>query len=317
MTIFNPREVIDNTIIKLKEDIESKTTLVAVSGGVDSATTAVMLTKANVQTRCIFIDTGFMRKNESQEALNLLKENGINAESLLAQDQFFSALSGIKDPREKRLVFRNTYFQIIEKYLRDNTITVLAQGSQSKIDKLKRNYHNVCDNEYINSNIIKIEPLIGLSKSEIRQMAREINLTKDLAERTPFPGPGLLIRFGGEYTEEKLNIIRTATEIVDAFKNNYKSEFTECFQIFPYLCDGSPVTFINKENQTDLGFIIIIRAVTLKNGVYEPFILPELLFKKLTDALIQINGIARICLDMSPKNGTVDKATHGATIEYE
>jgi GMP synthase (glutamine-hydrolysing) len=84
MNIFNPHKVIEDTIAKLKEEIKLKNTLVAVSGGVDSATTAIILTKADIQIRCIFIDTGFMRKNESKEALSLLKKNGINAELLSA-----------------------------------------------------------------------------------------------------------------------------------------------------------------------------------------------------------------------------------------
>jgi len=317
MTEFNSRDVIASTIVKLRDAVQSQTVLVAVSGGVDSATTAWLLSRASLQTRCIFIDTGFMRKNEREEAVMLLNQNDIQVEVINAQDQFFTALSSVSNPREKRLVFREIYFKIIEKYLQDNSIKVLAQGSQSKNDILKRNYHNVCDNEYINSNILKIEPLVGLSKSEIRQMAREFNLTKDLAERAPFPGPGLLIRFGGEYTPQKLTIIQNVTEVVEIFRNNYKTEFVECFQIFPYLCDGSPVTFINTEGQTDLGYIIIIRAITLKEGVYQPYILPAPLFQKLTDTLMQINGAARICLDMTPKNGSIDRAEHGATIEYE
>jgi len=317
MINFNPYGTIEDTVARLRELVGSKVVLVAVSGGVDSATIATMLLRAKIQTRCIFIDTGFMRTNESREAIALLKRNNIDAQLISAQERFYPALSHVSNPIEKRLVFRKTYFQIIETYLRNDHITLLAQGSQSKSDILKRNYHNVCDNEYINSNITKIEPLVGLSKPEIRNMAKTLNLTDELAERPPFPGPGLLIRFGGEYTPQKLDIIRDATEIVETFSRENSAEFVECFQIFPYLCSESMVTFINQKSQTDLGSIILIRAVMLKDGSYKPFILSAPLFQKLTDALMQINGIARVCLDMTPKNGTIDKARHGATIEYE
>jgi GMP synthase (glutamine-hydrolysing) len=317
MNDFDPQSFIEETVAKLKETAKLNTVLVAVSGGVDSATTAVILKKAEIPTKCIFIDTGFMRLDEPEKALHILKQNNIDVEIISAQEEFFSALKNISDPREKRLVFKDVYFQIIEKYLRDNNISFIAQGSQSKEDVSKRIYHNVCNNEYINSNVHKIEPLLALTKSEIRQLAKAFHLTPELAERLPFPGPGLLIRFGGEYTPEKLNLIRKATEIVDTFKNKYSSELFGCFQIFPYLCDGSFVTFINHKNETDLGSIFIIRAVTLQEGIYKPFILSGNLFQELTDTLMQIDGIARVCLDMTPKNGAIDNATHGATIEYE
>ena len=51
-----------------------------------------------------------------------------------------------------------------------------------------------------------VEPLKFLFKDEVRKLGLELNLSKEIISRHPFPGPGLAIRMPGIITKEKINI---------------------------------------------------------------------------------------------------------------
>jgi GMP synthase PP-ATPase subunit len=120
------------------------------------------------------------------------------------------------------------------------------------------------------------------------------------------------------FNKQKLKTIQNATLIVDKFVEKYKDEFSDCYQIFPYFCDCSPVTYINKNNCGKTGNIILIRAIRQRNKnnttEYHPFIINEILSKKLINELMQLSGIGRICFDMTPKMGFGNNIKPGATI---
>lgn len=129
-----------------------------------------------------------------------------------------------------------------------------------------------------------------------------------------------MIRFGGNYTIKKLNLIRKATDIVDGIVEKYKENFAKCYQIFPYLCDASLVTFVDKNNQGGLGYILLVRAIeqlTVNNSLrYDEFRLPQNIKDEIISELMRINGVARVCFDSTPKNNIGSLMEHGATIEY-
>lgn len=314
---FDSKKYLTETIDKLAREVKDKNVLVAISGGVDSTTSARILELAGAKVFCVFIDTGFLRMNETKEVLDSLRRNNIKPKFINAKNIFYSALNGAFHPREKRTIFRDTYFRIVEKELSKNDIEYLVQGTQSKGDKMKRIYNNSLDNYFDESKVKLIEPVRGLSKDEIRQIARAIGITKDIAERKPFPGPGLLIRFGGSFDKKKIDVIRKATNITDNFQKRYKNKFDGCFQLFPYLCGEEIVSYINTKGVTDYGHVILVRAVQKKGKNYVPFDIPNEIRQKLMIQLMKIQNTARVCFDITSKNGQRDSAKHGATIEYE
>jgi len=60
-----------------------------------------------------------------------------------------------------------------------------------------------------------LEPLQTLRKDGVRKVAKILGLPSELAKRIPFPGPALATRIVGEVTEERLEVVREATDIVE------------------------------------------------------------------------------------------------------
>ena len=59
---------------ELKEQLQGKKVIMAVSGGVDSTVAAVLLAKSCVDAHFIYVDTGLMRKNETEEVSQIFAD---------------------------------------------------------------------------------------------------------------------------------------------------------------------------------------------------------------------------------------------------
>ena len=218
--MFDAKNFIDEAISKLKEEIKGKA-IIAVSGGVDSTVAAYLSSKAiGERLLPVFIDTGLMRKNEGFFVRKMFSEIGMNIKVLDKKDYFLSALKGIIDPEQKRSIVGERFIRAFEEEAKNFGAEYLVQGtiapdwieSGGGIRERIKTHHNVGG---IPENIkLKIvEPLRDLYKDEVRVVARYLGLP--ISERQPFPGPGLAVRIIGEITEERLNILRDVTEIVE------------------------------------------------------------------------------------------------------
>ncbi len=218
--MFNAEKFIEKTTEKLKDGIKGKA-LIAFSGGVDSTVCAALANKAiDDKLVAMHIDTGYMRKNESETVKELMEQLGLNYRFIDASEEYYKALKGIENPEKKRKIIGEKFIRLFEKVAEGENLEYLVQGtiapdwieSGDDLRDTIKSHHNVGGlPEHMNVRLV--EPLRELYKDEVRKVARVLKLP--VSERQPFPGPGLAIRVIGEATPERTEIVREACHIVE------------------------------------------------------------------------------------------------------
>jgi len=264
--MFDANKFIEKTVEQLKKDIDGKT-LIAFSGGVDSTVCAVLVNKAvGKQLIAVHVDTGYMRKNESENVKKLMKQLGLNFRFIDASKEFYSALKGVEDPEKKRKIIGEKFIRVFEKAAEEEKIKYLVQGtiapdwieSGGELRDTIKSHHNVGGLPE-KMKLKLIEPLRDLYKDEVRKVARLLELP--VSERQPFPGPGLAIRIIGEATPERTKIVREACDIVEKeIESAVKNELMEMpWQYFAVLL---PVKSVGVHgDKRAYGNVIAVRAV--------------------------------------------------------
>jgi len=305
--MFDAKRFIERTIDDAKKTINGKA-IIALSGGVDSSTCAMLMNKAIKENLiCIFVDTGFMRKNEP-ERIKEIFESKVNFEFVDAKERFFNALKGITDPEEKRKIIGKIYIEIFSEYAKKHDAKFLIQGTiapdwiETK-GKIK-SHHNVALPSGITLKIY--EPLKDLYKNEVREVARALGLPEEISERMPFPGPGLAIRVLGEVTNEKIEIVKEADAIVreEVLKANLNP-----WQAFAVLLEGKATGV--KGDKRDYGYMIAVRIVESKDAMTANAMNVgwEILEKIATRITTEIPHVTHVLYDLTNKPP--------ATIEFE
>ena len=190
--------------------------IVAVSGGVDSTVSAVITHKAiGDNLVCVFIDDNFMRLGEAEQVKNLLTNEPLNLpfRILNERQRFMEKLNGLSDAEEKRKAFRETFYQTLRDAAEEESCIYLIQGTiKADVDETAggiKTQHNILEQIGIDPvekyGFHVVEPLKSLYKYQVREVARTLMVPPELAERQPFPGPGLSIRVVGQITAEKLD----------------------------------------------------------------------------------------------------------------
>lgn len=254
----------------IKQQVEEISTVVgnclainALSGGVDSSVVTMIGQKAlGERLKTYFIDSGLMREGEPDHIASLFDDLGVNVEIIDAQNQFFEALKGKVDPEEKREAITQTFYAVVFAQLaKQNGAEYVFQGTnytdiEETVAGIKRQ-HNIIEQLGINPEeqygYKIIEPLIQLRKSAIRALAKALGLSEELYNRPPFPGPGLAARVIGEVTQERVEVVRKATKIVEDELCNF-----EAFQYLAILHEDR-VTGI-KDGKRDYGMQIEVRC---------------------------------------------------------
>jgi GMP synthase (glutamine-hydrolysing) len=223
---FEPRSFVEVAVKKIKENIGNEKTLVAVSGGVDSTTCAVLTHKAiGNNLVCVILDDAFMREDEPEHVTEILSKPPFSVPTKIVnvQERFLQAMKGLKDAEEKRKVFRETFYQVLGETAKKEGCKILVQGT-IKADIIEtvggvKTQHNVLEQMGINPmerfGFKIVEPLVTLYKEQVRIVARHLGLPVKFSERQPFPGPGLSVRVVGEIRVDKLETLKKATAIVE------------------------------------------------------------------------------------------------------
>jgi GMP synthase (glutamine-hydrolysing) len=233
------KDLVAHLIEKIQVQVGKKKVLVLVSGGVDSNVVFALLTKAlgKARVKGLYIDTGFMRQNESREIIKNFQKIGFdNLEVIDASATFFKNLQGIYEPENKRKIIGQTFLDIkdaVSKKLKLNekewllgqgTIypDTIESGGTKNADKIKTHHNRVDAIQKMIDQGLVVEPLIDFYKYEVRQIGRLLKLPQNLIERHPYPGPGLAIRvlcLDNNRTTENLN--KTQNKIKNFYQKNY------------------------------------------------------------------------------------------------
>ncbi len=219
---FDPLSFEAEVVGRLRSEIRGEA-LAAVSGGVDSAVAAVLARRAvGDRLHAVVLDTGFLREGEAAE---VARELGgvLDPQVVDLSAEFSAAVSGLSDPEEKRVAFREAFYSALAGLAGEVGARWLVQGTIAP-DVIEtvggiKTQHNVLEQVGIRSleryGFSVVEPLRDLYKDQVRELARHLGLPRAVVERQPFPGPGLLVRCLGECTPDKLGAARAASGVVE------------------------------------------------------------------------------------------------------
>jgi GMP synthase (glutamine-hydrolysing) len=300
-------QFIEKSILKIKEKAGEDKVVMALSGGVDSSVCAELATRAiGDKLMPIYVDTGLMRKDESERICNLFCH--MNLKMVDAADEFFEVLEGVIDPEEKRKIIGEKFIRIFEREARKTGAKHLLQGTIYP-DRIEseggiKSHHNVGGMPLHMEFESIIEPLEDLYKDEVREVAGGLKLPLEIQHRMPFPGPGLAVRCIGEVTREKIAVVRAANAITE-------EELVEEYQ--PWQCFAA-ILGLGTGVKGDVrlhGWIVAVRAVHSRDAMTAEAM--QLPYEKLTRIASRITseipGVARVVYDVTPKPPS--------TIEYE
>lgn len=308
----------DTAIAQIREKVGNGKVLLALSGGVDSSVLAALLAKAvGSQLTAIFVDHGFMRKNEGDEVEAAFKNWDINFVRVNAAKRFLSRLEGISDPETKRKRIGEEFIKVFEDEAKKiGKVDFLAQGtiypdiieSGAGDAAVIKSHHNVGGlPDHVDFKEI-IEPLRLLFKDEVRALGTTLGLPENIVWRPPFPGPGLAIRIIGEITEEKLDILRD-TDYIFREELERSGIARGINQYFAVLTNMRSVGVMGDGRTYD--YTLALRAVTTSDFMTADFakIPYEILERAASRIVGEVKSINRVVYDITTKPP--------ATIEWE
>ena len=311
-------QFIAEQIAEIRAQVGDKKVLLALSGGVDSSVVAALLIKAiGKQLICVHVNHGLMRKNESENVVEVFR-NQLDANLIYvdATDRFLDLLKDVADPETKRKIIGKEFIEVFADEARKlEGVDFLAQGTiypdilesikQAEGKKAVKSHHNVGGLPE-DLQFALVEPIKLLFKDEVRVVGEALGLPHAMVYRQPFPGPGLGVRCLGAITRDRLHALREADAILrEEFDLNGLAE--KVWQYFVVVPDLKSVGV--KDDSRYEGWSAIIRAVNTKDAMSATIEeIPYAVLHKITARITnEVEGINRVLYDLTPKpTGTIE-----------
>ncbi len=301
---------IEEAVSAVREQVGDGKVLLALSGGVDSSVVAALLIKAiGKQLVCVHVNHGLMRKGESEQVIEVFK-NQLDANLVYvdAADRFLHLLAGVDEPEAKRKIIGSEFINVFaEEAAKIEGVSFLGQGTIYpdiiESEKGVKAHHNVGGlPEDLQFELV--EPVKLLFKDEVRVVGRQLGLPDAMVNRQPFPGPGLGVRCLGAITRDRLEALREADAVV-------REEIDAAgLGIWQYFCAVPDMRATGvRDGLRAYEWPAIIRCVNTVDAMTAE--VPELewpLLKKITARILaEVPGICRVCYDLTPKPiGTIE-----------
>ncbi|MCL2650934.1 MAG: glutamine-hydrolyzing GMP synthase [Candidatus Azobacteroides sp.] len=314
---WTPASFIEHTVAELKAQLGNDKVILALSGGVDSSVTAVLLNKAiGKNLTCIFVDHGLLRKNEFENVLKDYEHLGLPVIGVDAKARFYKELTGITDPEKKRKIIGKGFIDVFDeeahklkdvKWLGQGTIYPDIIESLSITGTVIKSHHNVGGLPE-KMKLKLVEPLRLLFKDEVRKVGRELGMMPHLINRHPFPGPGLGVRILGDITPEKVRVLQDADDIFIRELRAWNL-YDKVWQAGAILLPVQSVGVMGDERTYENA--VALRAVSSTDAMTADWVhLPyEFLAKVSSEIINKVKGVNRVVYDISSKPP--------ATIEWE
>ncbi len=315
---------IEEQIQQIRDEVGDNRVIIGVSGGVDSTVSAILMHKSiGDKLHCVFVDHGFMRKDEPEEVERFFKQE-LDFKYFYridARKDFLDALKGVSDPEEKRKIVGHKFIETFETFEKElekkhGKFGYLVQGTiypdriesaqPSKTAAKIKTHHNIALPEKMSFKVI--EPLKELYKDEVRKVGRLLNISSELIERHPFPGPGLSVRILGELTQEKLDTLKEVDAIfIGEIKK--RGEYLNYWQSFSVLLPVKSVGVMGDSRTYE--WTVVLRSVNSVDAMTAdwskiPYETLAVISNKIINTVKRVN---RVVYDITSKPP--------ATIEWE